>query len=232
MAKKNKITRKQLLKEPDEFLTFSSKMFNFAAENKKPIIAAVCGVFLLLIVIAAVQWMSYRSENKASGLFADAWGRYEAALEDKDPVDAYKEAAPEFEELLSEYRRTDAGRMGRAMFAHIAYEAGESEQAVALYEEALSSFSGDPALENLILSGLGYAHEQRNAYKKAVEYFERIIEGDSPVLKSEAYFNLGRIYELLDNPEKSRAAFEKLVSDYSDSMYADMVKEQLAGFQS
>ena len=228
MAKNKKISRKQLLKEPDEFLTFSSKVLNYAAANKKPIIAAACGIFILLAVIAAVQYSSFRSENRASGLLSDAWSRYEAALSETDPTEAYKEVEEDFRGLLKTYGTTEAGKMGRAMFAHIAYEAGEPEQAVRLYEAALPTFQNDPALRNLILSGLGYACEQRKEYAKAVDYFQRIVSGDSPVLKSEAYFNLGRIYTLLENPRKSREAYETILSDYSDSIYADMVKERLA----
>ncbi len=229
MAKNKKVTRKQLLKEPDEFLTFSSKMFNYAMANKKTLIGIFSGILLLLIVFAAVQYVGYRSENRASALFSEAWSRYEVALEDTDPVKAYNEVDRDFQDLLADYGNTEAGKLGRVMYAHIAYEAGESDRAVRLYETALPSFKGDPALENLVLSGLGYACEQQNAHEKSVLYFERIVAGESPVLKSEAYFNLGRIYNLLDNAEKSRKAYETIVSDYADSIYADLVKEQLAG---
>ena len=37
MAKK-RVSRKQLLKEPDEFLTFSAQALQFARENQKSII--------------------------------------------------------------------------------------------------------------------------------------------------------------------------------------------------
>lgn len=229
MAKPKKVSRKQLLKEPDEFLTFSSKLLNYVMAHKMAIIGVFSGVLLALIIFSAVQYMGYRSENKAFALLGEAWGRYEAALDEKTPAEAYSEVKADFEALLDDYGGTQAGAMGRVTYANIAYEAGEADQAAALYDEALASFDGAPDLKNLILSGLGYAHEERKAYKEAAAYFERIVAGESPVLKSEAYFNLGRLYGLLDEPEKSRDAYEKILSEYTDSIYADMVKERLAG---
>ncbi len=228
MAKPKKVSRKQLLKEPDEFLTFSGKMLNYVVEHKKSIIAVSSGVLLALIIFSVVQYMGYRAENRAFDLLSDAWGRYEAVLEEKTPAEAYEAVKADLDALLASYGDAEAGKMGRVIYANIAYEAEKPDRAVTLYDAALAAFDGDPDLKNLILSGLGYAHEQRKAYEESVAYFERIVAGKSPVLKSEAYFNLGRIYELLEQPEKSRKAYETLVSDYTDSIYADMVKEQLA----
>lgn len=229
MAKTKKVSRKQLLKEPDEFLTFSRKTLNYMMGHKKQLAAIAGGILLVLIIFAVVQYLGYRSENQAFARLSQIWGRYEAALEEKTAAEAYGTVAPDFQELLDGYGNTEAGKMGRVMYANIAYEAGESDQAVAMYEQALASYKGDPDLRNLILSGLGYAHEQQEAYGESVSYFERITAGESAVLKSEAYFNLGRIYQLLNEPGKSRAAYEKILSDYSDSIYAEMVKDRLAG---
>ncbi len=229
MAKTKKVTRKQLLKEPDEFLTISRKLINFGVAHKKPLIGIASGLLLLLIIFSALQYVAYRSENTAFSLLGKAWSRYEVALEDGTPAEAYDAVASDFQALLSSYGRTEAGRLGRVMYADIAYEAGKPDEAIRLYEAALGSFEDDPGLRNLVLSGLGYAHEKRNAYKEAAANFERIVAGESPVLKGEAYFNLGRIYGLLDDAEKSRSAYETILSDYADSIYADLVKERLAG---
>ncbi len=229
MAKAKKVSRKELLKEPDEFLTFSSKMLNYVMANKKPLIGIAGGILLLLIIVATIQYVGYRSENRAFALLGEVWGRYEAALEEKTPAEAYGLVEADFRRLLDDYGGTEAGKMGRVMYANVAYEAEKSDQAVKLYRTALAAFEGDTALRNLILSGLGYAHEQQQAYQAAIDYFEQIVAGESPVLKSEAYYNLGRLYALLDDPGKSREAYEKILSDYGDSIYADLVKDQLAG---
>jgi hypothetical protein len=45
-------------------------------------------------------------------------------------------------------------------------------------------------------------------------------------MKDEAFFNLGRIYELMGENEKSTAAFKKIISDYTDSIYIELAKEK------
>ena len=48
-------------------------------------------------------------------------------------------------------------------------------------------------------------------------------------LKDEALYHLGRLYNKLGQPEKSKAAYQKILSDYPDFIYIDIVKEQLSG---
>ena len=48
-------------------------------------------------------------------------------------------------------------------------------------------------------------------------------------MQDEALFNLGRIYHTLGNPEKSKASYEKIVSDHPDSIYIELAKDKVAG---
>jgi len=62
-----------------------------------------------------------------------------------------------------------------------------------------------------------------------VTYFERITGNDNPVAKDVALFNLGRLYEEMGDAEKSQAAYNRLVSEYQESVYYELVNEKLAG---
>jgi hypothetical protein len=44
-----------------------------------------------------------------------------------------------------------------------------------------------------------------------------------------ALFNLGRLYEEMGESTKSQAAYNRLVSEFQDSVYYDLVNEKLAG---
>ena len=82
---------------------------------------------------------------------------------------------------------------------------------------------------NLILSGLGYANEQLNENQRAVAYFEKIAASQGQVLRDEALFKLGVLYDKLGESEKREKAFNQITSDFPDSMYIDIVKERPAG---
>jgi predicted negative regulator of RcsB-dependent stress response len=228
MAKK-RVTRKQLLKEPDEFITFTGKLIQFGRKYDKQITYAACAFFIVIIVLAALRFFSNRAENTASDLLRQAMQKYETLRNDTDAAQAYMKTKPDFENILEKYANKHAGKMAGVVYANLSYEAGETDIAIQLYEKALDDTVDGGGYRNLILSSLGYAYEQKKDIQTAVNYFERIAGNENPVAKDVALFNLGRLYETLGDSEKSRAAYNRLVSDYQDSVYYELVNEKLAG---
>jgi hypothetical protein len=80
MAKKRKKTRKELLKEPDEFMTLTGKVIGFAVEHKTQLTYGLgiihktqltygLGIILaLVIIVSGVRFFSIRAEKKASAI--------------------------------------------------------------------------------------------------------------------------------------------------------------------
>jgi tetratricopeptide (TPR) repeat protein len=229
MAKRKKISRKKLLKEPDEFITFSGRMFQFTMEHKTQLTYAVSIVIALIVLLSGYRFFALRSENKALALLDQATEKYQAALQDQDLNAAYRAVSGDFQIILNKYGSKEGGKLAQVMFANICYDAGEYGKAVELYKKSLKNFENYPLIQNLILSGLGYAHEQLNENQLAASYFEQIAASDVQILRDEALFNLGVLYDKLGENEKSAKAFNRIMSDHQDSVYIDMVKERSAG---
>ncbi len=228
MAKK-KISRKELLKKEDEFLTFSARVLKFVLEHKVQI-ASIAGLFIGLgLLVSTIQYFSNKSENKSFALMKEGLFKYEEALKDKEPKEAYLGVKPDFEQIMNEYAGKQGGKLARIVYANISYNGGEADTAIDLYEKALNDFGDNLSLRNFILSGLGYAYEAKKDYAKAIEYFKRIDASSNPTLKDEALFNLGRLYAETGEKDKSREAYKKLIADYADSMYIEIAKERVAG---
>jgi tetratricopeptide (TPR) repeat protein len=229
MAKKKKITRKELLNKPDEFITFSSKMFKFVSVYQTQILF---GFIVFIILIASVVGIKY-SSNKAEKQTSDSLGmmmaKYEAIKKQNGPVVAYQAVEKESQQLLARYSNRKGGKLARVLFANICYNAGETDKAIEFYTKSLNHFDDTSAVKYFVLNGLGYCYEEKNDYKTAVKYFQMIVEGNENSMKGEALFNLGRIYAEMGDTEKSLAAFKKVLSDYSDSIYVELIKERLAG---
>ena len=228
MAKK-RVTRKQLLKEPDEFITFTGKLIQFGRQHEKEITYAACAFFIIIIAVAAFRFFANRAENTASDLLSQAMQKYETVRNDADAAKAFAETKPDFEYILEKYSRKHAGKMAGVIYANLSYDAGETDTAIKFYEKALDDVAEEGGYRNLILSSLGYAYEQKRDIQTAVTYFERIAGGASPVAQDVALFNLGRLYEELGDADKSRAAYARLVSEFEDSVYYELVNEKLAG---
>ena len=226
MAKKpKKVSRKKLLKEPDEFITFSGKLIQFGRTYQKHLTIGFSTIFAVLIIVSGVRYFTYKSEQKAFAALHNAKASYESILAGTDPAKAYEKVKPEFQKIIDKYARRQGGRLARIAYAHISYDAGAYQEAIALYGDALNDFEGNPLMTHGILNGLGYSHEALNEDTTAIKYFEMIVDGPDQILKDEALFHLGALYQKNGNYTKSQEAFKEIVSDYPESLYVELAKE-------
>ena len=56
MAKKRKKTRKELLREPDEFMTISGKLIGFAVDHKNQLAYALGIIVILALIISGYRF--------------------------------------------------------------------------------------------------------------------------------------------------------------------------------
>jgi len=229
MAKKRKKTRKELLKEPDEFLTISSKLINLAIEYKTQLTYALGIILVLAVIISGVRFFSIRAENNASALLEKSLMKYNSVKAEKKPAEVYGEVTADFQLILDKYKGKESAKLARLTYANICYDAGKYEQAIELYKTAQTEFAKYPMILHQILSNLGYAFEQQEDYATAISYFEKISSAPEPILRDEALYHLGRLYDKLGQNEKSREAYNKILNDHQDFIYIDLVKERMSG---
>ena len=115
------------------------------------------------------------------------------------------------------------------MYANICYESGDYDTAIANYTKALREFSDDPSITLFIQSSLGYAYEAKQDFQTATTYFEQVASSPNTFLKDEALYNLGRLYAKTGDAEKSKKAFDSILSDHPNSIYVEMVEEKTTG---
>ena len=230
MAKKRiSRARKRILAEPDEFITFSSKLLQFSTEHKGKLAYILGTLFIIVVVFSGLQYFSNKAENKAFIQLDQNMKKYEALMKDNDIEKAYRDVAKDFERILEEYSNNEGKKIARLIYANISYDAGDFDKAISLYNEALLDFDTHTFYKNLILNGLGYCHEAKKDYETAIKYFEMIIAQPVAILKDDALFNLGRLYAVIDANNKSIDAFKKIISDHTDSIYIELAKEKVAG---
>ena len=228
MAKKRKKSRKELLKEPDEFMTISGKLIGFAVAHKNQLTYAIAVIVATALIISGFRFISIRSERKAATLLGKSLAKYESLKNEAEPAAAYEQLAPELQLILDKYGRKKSGKIARITYANICYEAGNYEKAIALYKTSLNDFEKNPVIRNQLLSNLGYAYEQQEDYQSAVNYFEQLTSAAAGGLRADALYHLGWLYEKLGQTEKSEAAYSKIVSDHQDFIYIDLVKERMS----
>ena len=228
MAKK-RMTRKQLLKGPDEFISVTSRLLQFAMKYKVQLSFALGVIVLLVIVISGIRYFSNKAENRAFALLNQATTGYDLIVKDNGPEKACRDIGQDFDFIITKYSTRDAAKLAGLIYANICYNAGDYEKATVLYDKSLKDFKNHPSIKSFILSGIGYNHEEKNDYKAAANSFEMIVSQSGAIMKDEALFNLGRLYAAMGENEKSTAAFKKIVSDYTDSIYIELAREKVSG---
>ncbi|MGB9439698.1 MAG: tetratricopeptide repeat protein [Desulfobacterales bacterium] len=229
MAKKRKKTRKELLREPDEFMTISGKLIGFAVDHKNQLAYALGIIVILALIISGYRFFSIRAENNAAALLDKNLTKYNSLKADKQPDEVYGEVSADFQFILDKYKGKESAKLARIIYANICYNAGKYKQAIELFKTALTDFAKYPMIHQQILSNLGYAYEQEKDYSTAVGYFEKISTAPEPIMRDEALFHLGRLYDKLGENEKSREAYNKILTDHQDFIYIDLVKERMSG---
>lgn len=229
MAQDKKQSREELLEEPDAVTVYLHRFAEFVGQYQKQLIAAGIAFVVLILVISGVVYYMNHAENQASTMLGKAIARYEAVQSQNNDPAQYEALKKEFKAVIDEYGFTDAAEMARVQLASVYYESGDYEKAVEWYKTAVDAFEGNPQFSDLVLNGLAYAYQAQGDYDNAVKYFEKIADDNSAITRDQALFNLGQLYGRLGQTEKSRHAFEKIVSEYPDSIYVEPAKMKLAG---
>lgn len=222
-------TRKQLLKEPDQFITFSGKLIAFGRSHTKTILICAGSILALLLTVAVAHRISERNENQASERVEKALTDYSAALADTDQKTAYEQVKTDFTEIFDQYGNKNAVKIARIRYGDISYDAGDADTAIAMYAQALDDFKASPALKNIVLSGLGHAYLEKKEYPQSIRYFEKLSEGSEKTMKASALFNLAWLYESAGEKDKRDALYKQLVADFPDMLYGDLVREKING---
>jgi tetratricopeptide (TPR) repeat protein len=228
MAKKKRVTRKQLLKEPDEFFTFSGRVIQFVATNRRPVLGVVIGVLVVALAYAGFRYFTGLSERKAYAMFAQGLSHYSSEILGGKAAISQKHVSEQFEKVLRKHPSTHAARLSLIVYADISYHNGDYEKAIGLYQEALGAFSGDETVEKLIWNGLAHAYEGKKDYQSAAEHYKKITDSQDNFMKGDAYYNLARMMEALNHSEKALEAYNRVIEAHPDSVGFLIAKDKVS----
>ncbi|MBW2485784.1 MAG: tetratricopeptide repeat protein [Deltaproteobacteria bacterium] len=227
MAAKYK-SRKELLKKPDEFITFTGKAIAIAREYQNHITYALLAVVAIGLIFLGYRFFAQRAETKAFSMLQKAQSEYQTQKAASSAAEAYNTVSQAFQDIIKKYGGNAGGKLARVIYANISYEAGQYEKAIALYKHALNDFQDAKAVYNLILNSLGYAYLQMEDNQNAAAYFERAAKQTDSLARQDALFNLGWVYQKMGEAAKSQQALQQIIDDYPSSLYFDMVQEELS----
>ncbi len=212
----------------DPIQKYLKKVVTLALTYQKQLIVSGAALCCLVLVIAGVFYFLNRAENNASARLLEI--NQQAGLIDSDAgPGAYDGIKEKFASLVEDYSYTDTGKVALMQYASLCLESGDPDKALSVYETAWKKLKSNDEFNFLILNGMAHAHAAKGENEQAVSYFQKVVDNKSTVIDDMALFNLGLLHEELGDSEKSRQAFEKIVSDHADSIYADAARARISG---
>ena len=187
MAKKIRITRKELLKEPDQFLSSTDKAMLFFKQNRSSVISGVVGVMFL-----GLSFLGYQNYEKSQTMkFESLYFKMEQIAENSD------EKGKKLQEQLIEIRdQIDEGshRNRASLFlADIYFQYEDFDKAKSIYEEVRSKSRG--LNHQMAVVNLAYTYEAMGNLKKAIDLYKLTINSNSNFPLFQVYWSLARCHE-------------------------------------
>ena len=225
MAKK--LTRKELLKETDEFLTLSNRAVMFFNAHLRGL--KYCGIAIAVIVAGYLAVYGYMRHINKSGqeVYNMAYDTLTDNLEPDVTPEKLKKAEELFERVINEYGMSKAARLALPQIGHVKFAEKNYDDAILYYDNFAAEVSGDKEYETLTSLALAGCYEAKGDMKKAILLLSSIVDAPDNLFRETAMLSLERVYRIDNQPEKATEILKKFVQEYKTSPFLPMALARL-----
>jgi len=229
---KEKVTRKELLKSPDEFMTVSSRVILYAQEHAKPFkIAGGVLVAAALVYLGVNTYLNYVNK-KGQEAYDAAYYEVIKIKEIKADDEAVKKSEDLFKKVISDYGLSKASRLAPPQIAHLKFLEKKYDEAIRLYQDYLREVPENTVYHSLALLALAASYEGQGDFEKAIEALRQILSSSDPSFKEQATLQLARVYGLSKQPDKAKETLQEFIEKYKNSPFLSMAKARLNEYSS
>ena len=229
MAEK-KVSRKELLKEPDEFLTASSRAVQFVREN--PRTAAIGCAILVAVVVASVAVYSYLRYRQSTSheLFERAYRNYRTVvLAQNQPSDKQLDVLfKQFDAIQSAYPSELAGERALLYSGHVLYMKKDYKGALDRYTRMKSTELVAEGLGGLVMYNIAMTRLALNEYEAAKNLFDQLSKDKDSPYRRDASASIGAIYEAMGKKKEAAQAYRQYLKMFPKAPDAPYVRARMA----
>jgi tetratricopeptide (TPR) repeat protein len=217
MAKK--ISRKELLKQPDQFLSATDKAMLFFSNNRSTVIGSI--VAILVVGLSLVGYQNYQQSQTM---------KFEAmyfSMEEIVRIEGAKGSNPESQLVKIRDEITDESHRNSAslLLADVYYQYGNFDKAKSTYQEVRNSSQGlNHQMANV---GLGYAHEAMGEFKKAIDLFKLAINTNDNFPLFQVYWSLARCHKNNKDISNALLILREMQIKFSGRAESEKIKNQI-----
>lgn len=225
-----KLSRKELLNEPDEFISTTGQVINFAKDNPRMLIGIVVGFVLALVIGLGYYAHQSRKEARSHELFQLALRTYEKEIAgvNQPGKQELDRLLAEFDLISRDYSGFINGDLALLYCGHILYKAGDYSSALDRYTKTQSTSLAKLGFGPLIQYNLAQTLFASKNYDKAITLFEQFSRDTTSPYRREAHVNIARIYESMGKTKEAVQAYKQYLKIFPEAPDADFVKARIA----
>jgi hypothetical protein len=205
------------LKQPDEFISLSTRAINWAQHNQKTVAIAVGAAIAVVLLAAGIRWYVQSRAETAARQFYGASELFKR--------EQWDQAQKDFTSLASSYGGTPYGNLAKLYAGRAALNANKPGEAVPFLTEFVAA-APTPAFEQIGRVALARALADTSNTSGAREQLDRAVLLDGP-LGPEARVQLARIEEESGSKEKAIELYKQYLTDEPDGAAAAQVRMRL-----
>ncbi len=227
MIDKKKISRKELLKGPDEFMTLSEKAALFVSEHSKAFKAGGTAIAAALLIYLGVTSYTHYIDKKGQTAYNKAYHEVMSSLNQTPEKRDLKKAEELFKEVIKDYGFSKVSLLASPQLAYLQFQEKKYDEAISLYNAFLKE---NPPAEYRDMARLAIAacYEEKGDFAKAIEILQGVTSAPSSLFREEAMLSLARLYKLANQNEKAKETLEKFVESFQNSPFFPLAKAYLA----
>ena len=224
---KNKISRKELLKSPDEFQTLSTTAVDFFNDHVRQF--KFIGIGIAVIAVIYLVSFAYIGHVNKSGLEAYNAAYDILARSDKpDLPDEEKIKAEElFQKVIDNYGSSKAALLAYPQIGHLKFSQKQYADAILSYEKFGEKVKGDKEYSVLNDLALASSFEAKGEIEKSIDLLSTLVKSPDTPFREMAMYNLARVYRLNKQDDKAKETLKAFVSEYQNSPFLPMAKARL-----
>jgi tetratricopeptide (TPR) repeat protein len=238
MAFKRRITRKQFLKQPDEFITTTQRIVGFAQQNTRLLSSILIGV-AGLVVLGGVGWLYLssvkREVQKLEDNVVELYHRPILSVEEvkagkigfKSEEERYRTTLPRFQQMVDKYGWTKNAKRALLYIGDCYYGLREYEKAQQAYEEYLDKNPNDKLMGYMLLQNLGYINEAQGKLDEAIGYYQQGLKQEVSLAGLQSYLNIARCYELKQDWPQALITYKKARASFPESRNVGGIEQSI-----
>ena len=196
-----------------------------AKENMRWLVAGVAVAVLAGAAVGGFLWMRQQEDRAAAELFYEATRHAsEPSLTGGPPPmrrpEEVQKAIETFRKILTDFPSSSVAPQAAYLLGNALSELKDWDGAIKAYQDFLARFGANRLFVPLVYQRMAHAQLAQGKLDEAEKTLTAIVQMANAPNKDHALYELGRIDELLNQPEGALAHYQQIVKDHPSSPFA------------